>query len=111
LDYTNSDYYSQEFPAVFGCFLVDKSISSSDYKLFLRYLRSVRQHQGVTQVELAASLGETQSFVSKCERGERRIDVMELRAFCGALGLTLMAFIQGLEKSLSTEAQAHEKRK
>ena len=39
----------------------------------------------MTQIDMADRLAETQSFVSKCERGERRIDVAELRAFCRAL--------------------------
>jgi len=55
----------------------------------------------VTQVQLAKQLGETQTFVSKCERGERRIDVMELRMFCQAFGLTLKQFVGALEKSIS----------
>ena len=55
----------------------------------------------VTQVELAKRLGETQSFVSKCERGERRLDVVELRAWCRALGTTLVEFARSLERKLS----------
>jgi len=45
-------------------------------------------------------IGETQTFVSKCERGERRIDVIELRTFCQAFGLTLKQFVGALERAL-----------
>ena len=67
----------------------------------LRLLKATRQRKGVTQQQLAARLGQTQSFVSKCERGERRLDVVELRAFCQALGRTLARFVQELETELS----------
>lgn len=53
----------------------------------LRLLRKTRRNVGVTQEELATRLDETQTFISKCERGERRIDVIELRKFCEALGI------------------------
>ena len=80
---------------------MDKSITSSDYRLFLRELRAARKRSGLTQGDMAELLRETQSFVSKCERGERRIDVVELRAFCRAMGLSLPTFAQHLDRALS----------
>jgi len=63
---------------------MEKSIYSMEYTLFLGVLRAVREEAGITQQEIAARLGATQSFVSKCERGERRLDIVELRAWCSA---------------------------
>lgn len=77
---------------------MQKSIHSHRYKLFLRTLRQERIRAGLTQAALAMKLGETQTFVSKCERGERRIDVIELRSFCVAFGLSLGQFVSILEK-------------
>jgi transcriptional regulator with XRE-family HTH domain len=54
----------------------------------------------MSQLDLADRLGETQSFVSKCERGERRLDVLELRTFCRALELSTEAFLRRLERAL-----------
>ena len=48
------------------------------YRAFLRKLRDARLQAGLTQVQVATKLGRPQSFVSKCESGERRIDVIEL---------------------------------
>ncbi|MBN8224686.1 MAG: helix-turn-helix transcriptional regulator [Xanthomonadales bacterium] len=62
-----------------------QSTHNADYQLLLTVLRTVRQRQRVTQIELAERLGNTQTFVSKCERGERRIDVVELVEFAEAL--------------------------
>lgn len=46
----------------------------------------LRERAGVTQLALAESLGNTQTFISKIERGERRIDVVEFIEICDALG-------------------------
>ena len=57
-----------------------------DYQRLLAVLKALRQEAGVTQVELGARLGNTQTFVSKFERGERRLDVTEFVDVCEALG-------------------------
>lgn len=54
---------------------------SSDEQDLLRRLRRARLDAGLTQVEVARRLGRSQSFVTKAETGERRLDVVELRAF------------------------------
>ena len=59
-----------------------KSRLSKDYVRFLQLLRSARKEAGLTQAEAAKRLRRPQSFVSKCESGERRVDVVELIAFC-----------------------------
>jgi transcriptional regulator with XRE-family HTH domain len=46
-----------------------------------------RTATGLTQTELAARLQKPQSYVSKYERGERRIDIIEFRAIAVALGI------------------------
>ncbi len=64
-------------------------------------LRGIRQDKGIRQVELAARLGVPQSFVSKYESGDRRLDILELRQVCDALGTSLQEFIRKLENSLN----------
>lgn len=56
------------------------------YQSLVLVLKRLRSSSGLTQVELAARLGLTQSLVSKIERCERRIDVLEFAALCQALG-------------------------
>lgn len=79
---------------------MQKSISSRNYAYFLTTLRETREKAGISQEELATRLGETQSFVSKCERGERRMDILELREFCKVMGITLERFVKQLEQGL-----------
>jgi transcriptional regulator with XRE-family HTH domain len=78
-----------------------KDLRSIHSAVFLKTLKEARERAGVTQVQLAERLGETRTFVSKCERGERRVDVMELRMFCQAFGLSLKQFVGALEKAIA----------
>jgi len=82
---------------------MEKSIYSEDYLLCLEKLREARRTAGLTQDEVANRLGKhaTQSFVSKCERGERRIDIVELRAFCRAIGVSFSQFSVQLDELLT----------
>jgi transcriptional regulator with XRE-family HTH domain len=50
-----------------------------EYKSFLRRIRQAREDAGLTQTEVARGLGRPQSFVSKIESGERRVDFVELQ--------------------------------
>ena len=63
-----------------------KSVFSAAYALFLAELVATRRAKGVSQVELAARLGATQQLVSRIERGDRRVDVVEYYAILRALG-------------------------
>lgn len=83
---------------------MEKSVISRDYSLFLEHLKDARKKAGLTQEKLAELLGETQSFVSKCERGERRLDIVEVRAFCNALGVPFHSFATHLDQLLTQEA-------
>lgn len=62
-----------------------------------------RREAGITQMELSRALGKPQSFVSKYESGERRLDVIEFITICEALGIAPTKIIKRLEaKSVST---------
>jgi transcriptional regulator with XRE-family HTH domain len=70
-----------------------RSTFSPRYQAFLTKLRQAREEAGMTQVEVAAKLGKPQSYVSKCESGERRVDVIELAAFAALYGRPLVSFV------------------
>lgn len=61
----------------FADFLM-KSVHRWEYQQLLERLRAARQHAGLTQQEVAKKLNTHQSYISKVESGERRIDVVEL---------------------------------
>ena len=63
------------------------------YREFLHRLRKARVEAGFTQAQLALCLGKPQSFISKCESGERRIDVIELQDIAMAIGKPIGYFL------------------
>jgi transcriptional regulator with XRE-family HTH domain len=79
---------------------MEKSIFTDEYEVLLNLLRETRQGARITQAKLAEILGQSQSFVSKVEIGERRLDVIQLRTICHSLGTTLSQFVSKLEERL-----------
>jgi transcriptional regulator with XRE-family HTH domain len=75
---------------------VEKSIYSEEYQRLCALLRTLRREAGLTQTQVAARLEVPQSFVSKYETGERRLDVIELRHVAEALDTVLETVIARL---------------
>ena len=70
-----------------------KSRQDPRYKRLLELLVERRTLAGLSQTELAKRLGRPQSFVSKFEAGERRLDVVELIEVTAAIGCSMSALI------------------
>ncbi|PPU76420.1 MULTISPECIES: helix-turn-helix domain-containing protein [Xanthomonas] len=68
------------------------------YALLARLLRDLRIQSDLTQTDVASALGKPQSYVSKYESGERRVDFVELMELCRVLGVGLHDFIALFEK-------------
>jgi ribosome-binding protein aMBF1 (putative translation factor) len=64
------------------------------YRSFLERLQQARRDAGLTQSEVARNLRRPQSFISKCESGERRIDVIELQEFARLYAKPLTFFVR-----------------
>ena len=60
---------------------MSKNIYTKEYKGLLKKLRQARKDSGLTQQEISQKIDKPQSFISKCELGERRIDPIELSKF------------------------------
>ena len=84
---------------------MSKSTFTNEYAVFRDLLREVRTDRGFTQVQLSETLGMPQSFVSKYETGERRLDMVEVRAVCVSLGISLSTFVKKFEARLPSSKQ------
>ena len=71
--------------------------SSTRKTQLLELLRRLRVDAGLSQVNLAKKLRQPQSFVSKYETGERRLDLLEIRQVCRAVGTSLRDFVDRFE--------------
>ena len=69
-------------------------IHEARYETFRKMLTEARISKGMLQAEVADKLGKNQSFVSKYERGERRLDLPEFLEVADALGIDVVDFIK-----------------
>jgi len=74
-----------------------KSIHSEHYGRFLSLMTDARVRLGLSQRELARLLKKPQSFVSKYERGERRLDVAEFMELCKVLKIDPCTVLRKIE--------------
>lgn len=79
---------------------VRKSIFTTHQEKLQELLRQVRIEAGLRQIDLAKRLGQPQSFVSKYESGERRLDLVEIRQICKVARLSLQEFVRRFERTL-----------
>ena len=77
-----------------------KKVYIAQRSCLVNLLREMRVEAGLTQMDLAVRIERDQTFVSKYESGQRRLDALELREICQAIGSTLEEFARRLEKSL-----------
>lgn len=75
---------------------VQKSISSPAYAHLRSILIDARRQAGLNQSDLADVLGKPQSYVSKYETGERRLDVLELITVAQAIGIDPVKVVKDL---------------
>ena len=73
---------------------MQKSRHTKHYRRFLAALREAQVADGVNKVEAPKAFGTHASFISKCESGERRVDVVELAQFCRLYRIRLNDFLR-----------------
>ncbi|MDP3882873.1 MAG: helix-turn-helix transcriptional regulator [Candidatus Staskawiczbacteria bacterium] len=73
---------------------MEKLIYSKDHKFLVEQLKKARRDSGLEQIEVAKLLKKTQSYISKVESGQRKIDVMQLRKFSKIYKKNLDFFIK-----------------
>ena len=79
---------------------MEKSLFTENQKKLQQLLRDLREAKELRQEDVAEALDVPQSFVSKIESGERRLDILELRDVCEVLGVSLARFCKRLEEAI-----------
>ena len=84
---------------------MDKSIHSHLYHQIIGRLRSKRESKNVTQVQLAEMLGVKQTFISKIETCDRRLDLIELRQICQVLNISFVDFVAEVARDILSKGK------
>jgi len=77
-----------------------KTIHKEEYKILIDCLKQFRKSANLTQLELAERIGTDQTYISKYERCERRLDIIELMAICQGLNIKFSKFVRVYEDQL-----------
>jgi transcriptional regulator with XRE-family HTH domain len=80
---------------------VSKSAFTQSNDEFRALLKELRVRKGLTQADVAERLRLPQSYVSKVETGERRMDFVETAAFCDAIGVGLTVLAKMFSKRVT----------
>ena len=73
---------------------MDKTIYTKDHKFIIEQLKKARIDAGFDQEKAAELLGKTQSYISKIEAGQRRIDIVQLKEIAKTYKKSLDYFIK-----------------
>ena len=73
---------------------MQKTIHSKRHRNIVARLRQARIAAGLRQTDVAKKLRQQQSYVSRCESGEHRLDVVELQTFAQLYGKPLSYFVE-----------------
>jgi transcriptional regulator with XRE-family HTH domain len=76
-----------------------QTIYGREHRRLTALLRQLREEAGMTQAEVAKRLRHHQSYVSKYESGQRRLDLVELKAVAKALHVSLVSLVRRFERS------------
>lgn len=72
-----------------------KAMHTKAYRQLLQRLKNARRKAGLKQADVAKKLRRPQSFISKIELGERRIDPIELKTLAGIYNQPVTKFLEG----------------
>lgn len=86
--------------------MINKSIHSKLYHRIIARLRAKREGKGLSQYQLSQILKVQQSYVSKIETCERRLDILELINICEALDLSFIDFVREIDEDILPKFKA-----
>lgn len=73
---------------------IKKTLYTEEFQVVIAKLKEARLKQGLTQQQVAKSLGVGQSFISKIESGQYRLDIIQLQEFAKLYKKSLSSFLK-----------------
>jgi len=73
---------------------MEKTITTKEYANFIQKLRKAREDAGLKQIDVAKKLKRPQSYISRVESGEYRVDVLEIKKFAEIYGKEISYFLK-----------------
>ena len=92
-DIRDGDWIYINLVSLQQCWNQMKSANDPMYVEFIARLRAARKDKNITQSDLALALNRPQSYVSKVETCERRIDVVGTALWCSVLGIEIVSVL------------------
>lgn len=86
--------------------LMEASVYTREYLVFLAALRKAREDAGLTQRELAQKLERSYSYVAKLETGYSRMDIYQIRCYLQAVGMPFLQFMQTYDQAFQEGEKA-----
>ncbi|QCW27913.1 helix-turn-helix transcriptional regulator [Lysobacter enzymogenes] len=77
-----------------------KSLRTHENSVLIGLLKEARLKSGLTQAALAEAIGHSQAYISDIESGEKRLDLVQLRDYCEACGVSLVALVKRFESAI-----------
>jgi len=71
-----------------------RTIQTKEYALFIERLKKARLESGLKQVEVAKKVKRPQSYISRVESGEYRLDILEVKEFARIYGKSIDYFLK-----------------
>lgn len=71
-----------------------RTIRTKEYAVFIERMRKARLESGLRQVDVAKKMKRPQSYISRVESGEYRLDILEVKAFARLYGKSIEYFVK-----------------
>ena len=78
---------------IYALVYMDKTIRTKEYARFIMKLQKARFESGLRQIEVAKKLKRPQSYISRVESGEYRLDILEVKRFAKLYGKSVNYFL------------------
>ena len=72
---------------------MSNSLYTKEYKAIIEKLKKARRDAGLDQIDVAKKLNRTQSYISKIESGQRKVEVLQLKKFAKIYNKDINFFI------------------